>query len=210
MEKTKVVTKYGDLPHIAVKEFAQLEGQDLREVVLSPNVTSCTRFIHAVEFTYNEDDYDEPQYVILCDTPGLMDSRGEEVDVANQFGVAKAAKECRSVVPLILLSKADMGDRLNGLRELVRVMSGMFTNFEESQNSLQFLFSMYPDTDEERKNLKRDIKEGKLYMNDKDKQNPNFMLFYDRLAAATSNLKNTNIISPLQPSTRDNLMAAII
>jgi len=88
MEGTQVRTAHGDLPHIAVREFAELKDQDLRKVALSPHATSCTRFIHPVEFAYYDEENDERHQVILCDTPGLMDSRGVEVDVANQFGVA--------------------------------------------------------------------------------------------------------------------------
>ena len=136
MEETKVATGHGDLPHIAVRKFAQLEGQDLRKVALSPHATSCTRFIHAVEFTYDDAVNEDSHQVILCDTPGLMDTRGVEVDVANQFGVAQAARVCRSVVPLVLLSEADMGGRLAGLKNIAGVLSEMFTNFQASHRSL--------------------------------------------------------------------------
>ncbi len=136
MEETKVATGHGDLPHIAVRRFAQLVGQDLRKVALSPHATSCTRFIHAVEIIYDDAKNEESYKVILCDTPGLMDTRGVEVDVANQFGVAQAARVCRSVIPLVLLSEADMGGRMAGLKNIAGVLSEMFTNFQASHRSL--------------------------------------------------------------------------
>ena len=81
-------------------------------------MTSCTRFIKAVKFKYKGDDDEKEEDIVICDAPGLEDTRGPELDVANIYGVVLAAHECKSVLPIIVLSDKGMGDRMTRFKSI--------------------------------------------------------------------------------------------
>ena len=49
---------------------------------------------------------------MICDAPGLEDTRGPELDVANVYGVVIAAHKCKSILPIVILSENGMGERM--------------------------------------------------------------------------------------------------
>ena len=73
---------------------------------------SCTRYIKAIKFM------EEDCQVTICDSPGIEDTRGHELDIANIYGVVLAAKSCKTIVPVIVLSHNSMGDRMVGLKRI--------------------------------------------------------------------------------------------
>ena len=78
--------------------------ENLREVEISGIMTSCTRFIKPIKITHMNED-DEEEDIIICDCPGLEDTRGPELDIANIYGVVYAAWGCKGIIPIITLSK---------------------------------------------------------------------------------------------------------
>ena len=90
---------------------------------------SETRFMRAVKVPMKVGRI--PEMINLCDTPGLKDSRGKELDVANQYGLIETAKRCKGVLPVVVLSEKTVGERCGGLKEISKIISGMFSN---SQN----------------------------------------------------------------------------
>ena len=77
---------------------------------------SCTRFIKAITVKNSGDDGDED--MIICDSPGLEDTRGPELDVANIYGVVLAAHESKSILPIIILNSNGMGDRMTSFKHI--------------------------------------------------------------------------------------------
>jgi len=83
----------------------------LADVHMSASNESCTKFIKSVEFRIAEDDDDDDDsdgnnnIMILCDCPGLGDSRGVELEVANIYGIVIAVGKTKSIKPVIVLSK---------------------------------------------------------------------------------------------------------
>lgn len=66
----------------------------------------------------------------ICDSPGVEDTRGPELDVANMYGIVIAAKNCKSVVPVIIISENGMGTRGTGLKKISTSISGFFKNMK--------------------------------------------------------------------------------
>ena len=79
---------------------------------MSPEARSCTTYIKTIKLMFNGEE------LLLCDSPGLEDTRGAELDVANILGVIKAACACSEILPIIVISYKNLGERLSGLRKL--------------------------------------------------------------------------------------------
>ena len=89
-----------------------INAEELMEVEISGLMVSCTRFIKAIKFM------DEDERITICDSPGIEDTRGPELDISNIYGVVLAAKACKSIVPVIVLSEKGMGLRMTGLKRI--------------------------------------------------------------------------------------------
>jgi hypothetical protein len=50
--------------------------------------------------------------IILCDSPGFGDTGGAVMDIANGLGIAEALRCCKSMKPIIVISKDSLGTRL--------------------------------------------------------------------------------------------------
>lgn len=46
--------------------------------------------------------------ILICDSPGYSDTNGPIKDVVNQITVTKALKACKSVIPIFVISCADL------------------------------------------------------------------------------------------------------
>ena len=65
---------------------------------MSPAATSCTTYIKTINFVWDDEE------LIICDSPGLEDTRGSEIDIANIYGVIYAAQKCKAILPVIIIS----------------------------------------------------------------------------------------------------------
>ncbi len=83
MYGTKVTAETGERDHIAAKPV-QSADPTLKNVAISPYAESCTRFIQTIQI-----EAPHPQKSLsntsrfIVDTPGLDDTRGAEIDLAN-------------------------------------------------------------------------------------------------------------------------------
>ena len=85
-------TKDGDTMKYIGPVVMNEECKDLEDIKNSPEAKSCTTYIKTIKLTVKTKDGDEE--FLLCDSPGLEDTRGAELDVANILGVIKAAQAC--------------------------------------------------------------------------------------------------------------------
>lgn len=79
---------------------------------------------------------------------GLNDTNGEEMNLANIYGLVQAAKLCDEVLPVVILSKQSLGDRLTGLKQISRDVSSMISNPSKNMCRLQFLYTNFNTTEE--------------------------------------------------------------
>ena len=76
---------------------------------------------------------------ILCDTPGIDDSSGAEVDVANGLGIIRAVTEAKSVKIVLVVGKADLDLRMRGLKNLCYTLSRVLTNYMDKLPSVDVI-----------------------------------------------------------------------
>ena len=66
----------------------------------------------------------------ICDTPGLGDTGGVTIDIANTLGIPIAIEKCASVRPILLLNwkTIQAGGRGEQLRNNVKGLTNFFKN----------------------------------------------------------------------------------
>ena len=61
------------------------------------------------------------------------------------YGLIKAANKCKSIIPVVVLSKKGMGDRLKGWKDTLKKLSHFFTDMNEAKEKVQFVFTGFID-----------------------------------------------------------------
>ena len=114
MGSKKYITPSGDqLEYIGVIEYNKdCNMDDMKEIKMSPASKSCTTYIKTIKFTWDDEEF------IICDSPGLEDTRGSELDIANIHGVIYAAKKCKAITPVIIISQKGLEERMIGLKKI--------------------------------------------------------------------------------------------
>lgn len=157
---------------------------------------SETRFLRAIKVPIKIGL--KTEIIILGDSPGLMDTRGKELDVANQYGLIETAKKCHGVLPVVVLSEKTIGERCGGLKEISRMISGMFSSSQNYFKLFQFLFTKYKDTDQTKRDLYSSFCDAYKKLNDEEKSDKNFVAFFEELTAKMDPpVRKIKIIDPL-------------
>lgn len=134
MTKQKVI-----LPHLRYdsSELREDLAEQLKDLYTSPEAHSITQFVKPIKIDHNDTN------LLLVDSPGFSDLRGPEIEVANALGLAQAIKKCRSVVPVIVLSANQEGDRMSGFKRFIQDLSKMFKNMTGKLGKVKFIFNKY-------------------------------------------------------------------
>jgi GTP-binding protein EngB required for normal cell division len=142
-------------------------------VVLSmhsnPGCKSVTRYIVAAAAKKEVTTKD----ILLADSPGFGDTAGVEVEIANMLGVSEALKGCKSILPVIVISKDSWGPRGNGLKKLAQTIASLFKDFRDCKDSVSVIINRF-DKDE-RAELKDKFKNVIDELNAAEKANDNFV-----------------------------------
>ncbi|CAG9315972.1 unnamed protein product [Blepharisma stoltei] len=120
-----------------------IKNPTLKNISISSHAQSETRYITLVPINIK----DSQETIFLCDTPGLLDTSGAEVDIANTISIVEYVKKCRSVRPLILLSSKTEGDRFEGVKKLAHTLARLVPNFNKYSNSFTYAFTKYKKKD---------------------------------------------------------------
>jgi energy-coupling factor transporter ATP-binding protein EcfA2 len=141
----------------------------------NPSSKSVTRYIVAVrprsDITSKE--------VYLTDTPGFGDSAGIEVQLANIAGVKRALRRCKTVIPVIVISKESWGPRGTGIKNLARTLSSLFTNYEQCKESIAIVMNRF--TSDEMEEMKYKIQNILDEVDPADKVDENYVSFMNHL-----------------------------
>ncbi|CAG9315978.1 unnamed protein product [Blepharisma stoltei] len=144
--------------------FEAIKNPLLKNVTISSRAESETRYISIIPININSPQDD----AFICDTPGLMDTNGAEVDIANTIGIVKCVRKCKSVRPLILISSKAEGDRFEGVKKLAHALARLVPNFDKYSCSFTYAFTKY--SPEDAKNIHGIVKNAiKLIKNNPDK-----------------------------------------
>ena len=77
----------GQISHIEVDKISeQCNSDELSQVEMSAMSESCTKHIIAINVTFKDQNF------LICDSPGMGDTRGPEIDISNTYSLVKAAQ----------------------------------------------------------------------------------------------------------------------
>ena len=137
-ESTLIESNDG-LDHIIAHEIKHESMKSFH--IGTPYSKSETKVINAVNINYND------VILTVCDSPGFKDTAGPEVDIANGVGLAKALRQCRSVRPVILISKFGLHDKCEGIIDLCSILSKFICSVENHVGSFSYIFTKFRKTD---------------------------------------------------------------
>ncbi|CAF3357729.1 unnamed protein product [Rotaria sp. Silwood2] len=141
----KKIASGKSLEHIEV--VGPVKNPDLMKITTSPSSKSETRYIAPVTIRLQEIlGAHENGIMVLCDAPGIGDTAGPEVDIANSVGILEAIKGATSVKILALSSSKSVGDRGQGIKKLAHILIHMINGIEDKLDAIFYIFTKYPKT----------------------------------------------------------------
>lgn len=124
-------------------------AQQLEEIRVSSAAISETAVVAAVPVQYDEvKDGEEAGLpsdggVVLCDVPGLDDTRGVEQAVANEIGIVAAVKNARTVRIVFVTSPSTGGPRLKHFAKIFHEVAGFTPSIADYVDSVRFIWTGY-------------------------------------------------------------------
>ena len=89
--------------HYEVETYPENCDESLKEVTLSNKSISETSSMRLVQITFPFGMRDTA--IFVGDSPGFNDTRGPEIDLVNQYGLFEVARECKGVVPILVINQ---------------------------------------------------------------------------------------------------------
>lgn len=135
----------------------------------NPGCKSVTRYIVAAAAKKEVTTKD----ILLADSPGFGDTAGVEVEIANMLGVSEALKGCKSILPVIVISKDSWGPRGTGIKKLAQTIASLFKDFKDCKRSVSVIINRFEES--ERAELKDKFQNIIEELNAADKANSNYV-----------------------------------
>ena len=134
-----------------------------------PGSKSCTRYLTAAvpkkEVTTKD--------ILLADSPGFGDTAGVEVEIANMVGMSESLKGCKSLLPVVVISKDSWGPRGTGIKKLAKTIACLFKDFRDCKDSVSVIINRFNEDEmAELKDQFQNILEG---LNAADKADSNYV-----------------------------------
>ena len=186
LEEVAVMDEDGD-EVLQLKPVA-IHHPDVKDIVVSEKCVSETRHIHAVDLKVNG------ARVFLCDSPGLNDTAGPEVDISNGIGIVNALKNCGSVRLVILLSLEDVGSRLTALKSLFKTLSNLMRSPADHLRSVTYGFSKVETTKLWMRKRKA-IRSHKDHLSEDEKMDRSYVSMVEDLSSKT---QDWQVIQPVE------------
>ncbi|CAL6013582.1 Conserved_hypothetical protein [Hexamita inflata] len=111
----------------------------------------------------------------LLDTQGLNQSDTLENDIANKQSLINSIQYCKSVKPVVIISKNSVGDRFTHVYSLFTSLQSIFENFDKAIPSITYLFTQYSDNEQHQ--LLADFKNKLQNLNSQEKSNKSYQYF---------------------------------
>jgi len=128
--------------------------------------------VTAIPVNFEEVGMNKKGGIVICDTPGFDDTSGPEIDIANGIGLIRAISKSKSVRLVILISGQGMGDRCDGLRDVVHTLVGMLPSIEDHLDAFSYVFVKY--TSEQRANINGNLKDLQRNLNEEERRDEPF------------------------------------
>lgn len=203
--KFTTVKGFGDRVEL---EPVELLGKGMSNVKIGASATqSETRYVSAIPVIPSQIPGDTPNRpkdtYFICDTPGFLDSRGVEIQLANGQGIVDAVKHSTRVWPVILISKPSIGPRWMAFRQLMQTISKFMPNLETHLESFTYVFTHGWSTSE-KETIFRDLTELRNGLNAQERSDSGFVALIEDMQRATTPGPNgwngkAVMLNPLQP-----------
>ena len=118
----------------------EIKNPVLAGVTTSASSASETRYIKCIPIKLTDLGIPKSGCVYFLDLPGYDDSNGAEVDISNAVNILRTISECRSVKPLVLVSKKSLGEKMKGIKKLGRILAGMLPGLQQSMEKSPFSY----------------------------------------------------------------------
>jgi hypothetical protein len=138
----------------------------------NPACKSVTRYIVAVRPQNSV----TKEKILLTDTPGLGDTAGVEVQMANILGISRAIRKSRTVIPVIVISSESWGSRGTGIKELSRTISTLFDNYSQHEDSIAVMVNRFTEAQMEELEFKFQSIIDELSPSEKENKNATYFL----------------------------------
>jgi len=151
----------------------KITNSDAKNITTSPFSVSETRYIIPVTINFADIGSYRKNSIILCDSPGFGDTRSPEIDIGNAIATVKVIRECKSVLPVILISYQSIGDRSEGLKNLAYTLIGLVRNIADTIESFSYIFTKFPN--DEKDNIHAKLKNMLDTVNEQEESDTSFM-----------------------------------
>ncbi|KAL4505987.1 hypothetical protein ABPG72_013748 [Tetrahymena utriculariae] len=152
----------------------------LDRVVSKPDAKSETKFVTLVKIKASDqegNEYGEEDEYNLADTPGFLDSQGQESEIANLTGITKCISVCQSIKPIVVISEKQIADRGQGIKNLANVIKKMVKpsqNFQQLIGKFLFVFSKF-ENEKDKQQLHKKLKNIFENLNTEEKKDQEFV-----------------------------------
>jgi energy-coupling factor transporter ATP-binding protein EcfA2 len=134
-----------EVGYLVVEEKSIINDQ-LREVKMSSSTTSETSKLTPIVINLRDLDSrwsksKKLQTVIICDSAGIGDNRGIEVDLANGIAMIKCIKECKSVSIIFVVK--EVGNKWEQLKSQAQSLISMISTayFHDCMRNFTYVFT---------------------------------------------------------------------
>ena len=122
--------------------------------------------------------------ITLCDAPGFDDSDGPETDVANGLRIVYGVSQARCAKILLVLTKANLDERMKGIKDVSHTLSKIFPNFGDHLSSVHVIFTKIDIT---KTQLRSQMKKALTEMKGKDNDDVAFLTLLDYIGELDDN-----------------------
>ncbi|KAL4450790.1 hypothetical protein ABPG74_011632 [Tetrahymena malaccensis] len=157
---------------------------------------------------YNVQHPKDERELVLCDTPGLLDSQGSIVDIANQVGIVKSLQYAKSIRVLLLIGYKNLVS-VEGkgklIKEVIDLYSKLIKDYEESQESVLIGFT-HLNSDTTLQQINNSLKAMTDSVSDDDKVS---QFLHISIQSIEKKNKLFTLIKPLISDKRQNLIDSL-
>jgi len=124
---------------------AEIKNSALAGVTTSASSKSETRYIKCIPIKPKDLGISRVGDIYYLDLPGYGDTAGAEVDISNAVNIHRTISECKSVKPVIIISKLSLGERMKGIKILAHILAGMLPSIQQNteESPMTYLFTKF-------------------------------------------------------------------
>lgn len=100
---------------------------------------SETRYVSAIPVQFRVRGILETFYI--CDTPGFLDVRGAEIELANVQGIVDAIKNAAEVYPVLLFNEGCTADKWGAFRNMLKTVAAFIPTAASNLGAFSYIFT---------------------------------------------------------------------